>query len=175
MTNGSVLLKLIASSAIALLILFWFWPRDEQDQQSIDLSPLALEVFDKCINAALTGEPLSVAELGADVTSIFEADSEPASSKLGVELGENFACLVRVRHQHFDPKALRERLEALKISRWDEGRNWCYWRASHQGNSLVTFLTCSIVREGEPTNSFPTNSFTVNLGFIAGGDAMFWM
>ncbi len=158
---------LLASSATVLLILFWVVTRNTEDQPRIvDLSGMALEVFDPCIDAVIANRRLTEAEFVSTLQSI----AGPAQASLRIGLNDNFACQVTIPEQNYEPRVLRERLEAIKVSNFDGRARNCYWRAAQTQGRLSTILTCRIEVESDPANNFE-----VGLGFSAQGLAAFWV
>jgi len=151
MNFGSTNFKILASITIALLIFLWLFPRYNQDQQSVDLSPIALEVFDNCINAAFLNRPLSNEELAAKMITQIETSSPPIPFTLNVELEDDFECLMELPKQYYDRKLLHERLVQLKSTRFDDRLTNCRWRL---GKQVYSILSCFMKSKVYPENIF---------------------
>lgn len=167
MNLSSTNLKILAATAIALFVIFWQFPWNKQDQQSVDLSEIALKTFDLCINAAFLSRPLSNEELAAEIISLSEALLiPPKNASFNFERQEDFECVVEIPKHYYDPKLLHERLVWLKSTRFDGRFTNCKWRL---GKNVSSILSCSMESKVDPGNIFGV-SFIISFE-----SAYFWV
>ena len=149
--------------------LFDLSPKAVAEEQSQSLSPVALEIFDHCLNVALQGRQLSEKEFISEIKPKFEACSGSVAGSLKVELEEDFECLIEIPKDYHSPVETRERLEMLKSSEFNGRAEHCRWLLGVDGGR-ATLLQCTLRRQSEPENVF-----RIHAGIFPTSGAVLWL
>lgn len=158
-----------AGVGLALTILFLITLGVNAEEKGKGLSPVALKVFEHCIDAAGQNRQLTDQQLKTELRPIFDASSGSATGSFTVETEDDFECYVQVPIDSFDPKVLRGFLEAGQASNFEGRVNHCSWLVAVQGG-LASVLRCSLYSTSEPANIFQ-----VNFGIFPSQGAIFWL
>lgn len=168
--------KISIAIAIIALVGSLLISKKNKEQHIVDLGPIALEVFDSCINSARLSKPITEIELAEKAASILKQTSKPAQMNhvtslhtLELEVEDDFDCFVAVPHQSYNPKILRQQLDVLKTSSFDGRVKNCFWKNGKSGK-LTSILSCTL-----SSNTAHRNLFRLNIGLIASEGVYFWV
>ncbi|MEH6737483.1 MAG: hypothetical protein V7695_02920 [Sulfitobacter sp.] len=167
MIFGTIQIRTLGIAALALGVLFSLFPRPDPDEQRSDLTPVLLEVLEHCIDAAILSKPLSGDKRAAELVAEFDGLLKLAGDNLMFGIEDNFGCWGEVLKQSYDPRQLRERLEAFQASGFNGRVNFCSWRTAHQ-DVPSSSLVCSF-----KSASKPENHFRVTVGIVGSMGAFF--
>jgi len=166
-TKRSLFLFLLVASAVIGFL--WAFRESDPQDDSVEVSPIALYVLDQCIDAVLQNQQLNEAEVLRDLVSIVDGAKGLAGSSFTVEILDDFNCKVVVPHLSYDPRNLRLTLDLLKESDFDDRATYCRWSGGHRDGFAISTLGC-VIRDFSEERVIRYN---LDISMQAKGEAIF--
>lgn len=162
---------ILIGTAIAFVVATYvgFTRINGDDDPGEGLGPVAFEILDHCIDAAIRSEQLSNETFADEIRPQIDAYAGTVVGNLHIQIEEDYACLVRVPVGNYIASAIREHLETQKSTNFDGRTDHCSWVIGLEGGR-ATGMQCSFRAEAV---SGWQNAFTLSAGIFPSEGAMF--